>query len=275
METSAPEAASRRKLPQQARSVVTVDAIFDATVQVLLAIGSTRLNTTRVAQRAGVSVDTIYQSFPNKQALLLAVLERHVAMLADAVEAICTDHRGGAVPMMAGGVARAYLRAKARQVEASRALYLIATELNGSAMVEAATRRAERAIEALLLTASDRRFSSPPLAATVLLAILSARRGSSTNGASRLPPATTSKGSSSVHAAHMQRLRARRPRLSHPFKLTRGKSVWVTSPWYWCKIKRLAIGGTKLNRRQDLDPADGLGGKKWSHRAANADYRAD
>ena len=56
-----------RKTPIQARSTVTVEAIFEATIQVLLSRGADRLTTTRVAERAGVSVGTLYQYYPNKQ----------------------------------------------------------------------------------------------------------------------------------------------------------------------------------------------------------------
>ncbi|MFA4939989.1 hypothetical protein [Brevundimonas sp.] len=50
-----------RKSPQQARSAATIEAIRQATIQVfLLADGAGRLTTTRVAERAGVSVGTTY-----------------------------------------------------------------------------------------------------------------------------------------------------------------------------------------------------------------------
>ena len=55
---------------------MTVEAISEATIQVLLAVGLDRLTTTRVAERAGVSVGTLYQYYPNKQALLYAGRER-------------------------------------------------------------------------------------------------------------------------------------------------------------------------------------------------------
>ncbi|ABE33346.1 bacterial regulatory s, tetR family protein [Paraburkholderia xenovorans LB400] len=74
MRTSNGQGLNARKQPQQARSQATVDAIFDATIQVLLADGLQRLTTIRVAERAGVSVGTLYQYFPQKQALLFAVL---------------------------------------------------------------------------------------------------------------------------------------------------------------------------------------------------------
>ena len=59
-----------RKSPVQARSAASVEAILEATAQVLLSVGKERLTTTLVASRAGVSVGTLYQYFPNKSALL-------------------------------------------------------------------------------------------------------------------------------------------------------------------------------------------------------------
>ena len=67
-----------RKTPLQARSTITVEAISEATIQVLLTNGADRLTTTRIAHRAGVSVGTLYQYYPNKQSLLFAVLENHL-----------------------------------------------------------------------------------------------------------------------------------------------------------------------------------------------------
>ena len=139
----------------------------------MLAQGPIKLNTTQVSQPAGVSVGTLYQYFPNKQVLLLAVLERHLAMLASAVEQACREHRDQTVATMAEAVATAYLRAKAQQHEVSRALYLIAIELDAGRSITYATRRAERAIVEMLLTASDGRFPDPPLVSQVLLAAIS------------------------------------------------------------------------------------------------------
>lgn len=61
---------SSRKQPQQARSNELVAAILDAAVQVLAKEGAQRFTTARVAERAGVSVGSLYQYFPNKAAIL-------------------------------------------------------------------------------------------------------------------------------------------------------------------------------------------------------------
>jgi AcrR family transcriptional regulator len=61
---------SSRKQPSQARSADLVAAILDAAVQVLAKEGAQRFTTTRVAEKAGVSVGSLYQYFPNKAAIL-------------------------------------------------------------------------------------------------------------------------------------------------------------------------------------------------------------
>src|SRR3982750_1303165 len=61
---------SSRKQPQQARSNQLVEAVLDAAVQVLMREGAQRFTTARVAERAGVSVGSLYQYFPNKASIL-------------------------------------------------------------------------------------------------------------------------------------------------------------------------------------------------------------
>ncbi|RWL42986.1 MAG: TetR/AcrR family transcriptional regulator [Mesorhizobium sp.] len=61
---------STRKQPKQARATELVAAILQAAAQVLASEGAQRFTTTRVAERAGVSVGSLYQYFPNKAALL-------------------------------------------------------------------------------------------------------------------------------------------------------------------------------------------------------------
>jgi AcrR family transcriptional regulator len=68
---------SPRKSPRQARSQATVGAILDAAARVLIERGYAATNTNLVAERAGVSVGSLYQYFPNKEALITALHERH------------------------------------------------------------------------------------------------------------------------------------------------------------------------------------------------------
>ena len=76
-----------RKAPTQQRSRATVDAIVDATARVLVRDGYDALSTNRVAQEAGVSVGSLYQYFPGKEALVAAVMERHASRMQEEIAA--------------------------------------------------------------------------------------------------------------------------------------------------------------------------------------------
>jgi AcrR family transcriptional regulator len=73
-----------RKRPVQQRSKTTVDVILLAATQVFETHGYAAGTTNRIAERAGVSIGTLYQYFPSKEAIAVALLERHIAD---------TDHR--------------------------------------------------------------------------------------------------------------------------------------------------------------------------------------
>jgi AcrR family transcriptional regulator len=72
----------RRKAPRQRRSEATVEAIVEAAARILAADGPRALTTNAVARRAGVSVGSLYQYFPNKQAIVRALMERELARAA-------------------------------------------------------------------------------------------------------------------------------------------------------------------------------------------------
>lgn len=184
MKTVHPTALQPRKTPRQARSEATVNAIFQATIQVLLAIGPSRLTTTRVAERAGVSVGTMYQYFPHKQALLYAVLERHLDTVAKAVESACEDHRGGAVDAVIDRLVVAFIDAKATRANVSRVLYKVAAELDVGELRGEISRRIHNAIIGLLGSATDAEFSDlPAVAFTMQAAMTGAARAVFESGA--------------------------------------------------------------------------------------------
>jgi AcrR family transcriptional regulator len=66
-----------RKAASQARSRATVDALVEATARILVREGFERASTNRIAEAAGVSVGSLYQYFPSKEALVAAVIARH------------------------------------------------------------------------------------------------------------------------------------------------------------------------------------------------------
>jgi len=68
-----------RKLPSQQRSEATVEAILQAAAQVFERHGYAAGTTNRIVERAGVSIGTLYQYFPNKDAILVALVHRHLA----------------------------------------------------------------------------------------------------------------------------------------------------------------------------------------------------
>jgi AcrR family transcriptional regulator len=75
-----------RKQPQQDRSRVTVEAILEATTHILTAEGYDKANTNRIAERAGISIGSLYQYFPNKESLMAALIEQHSNEMAELVE---------------------------------------------------------------------------------------------------------------------------------------------------------------------------------------------
>lgn len=74
-------AVSPRKSPVQARSEQTVEAIVAAATRVLIKDGAPGFTTNKVAERAGVSIGSLYQYFPNKEAILAELVRRHLADL--------------------------------------------------------------------------------------------------------------------------------------------------------------------------------------------------
>lgn len=70
---------NQRRSPKQGRSRATWEAIVEAASQILERRSPAAFNTTEIAERAGVSIGTLYQYFPDKQAILLAAARREAA----------------------------------------------------------------------------------------------------------------------------------------------------------------------------------------------------
>lgn len=145
-----------------------MDAICEAAIQVLLVEGAS-LTTTRVAARAGASVGTLYQYFPNKSSLLQTVLQQHLNGVAEAVEVACAAAHGQPVRDMSEALITAFVQAKFRHLDARVALYRISDSVEGKRIALQTHTRVIAAVAAMLKTAADARFQTPFVAAETLL----------------------------------------------------------------------------------------------------------
>ena len=91
MKTGSSPFLSPRKRPKQARSTQLVADILEAAIRVLMAEGAHRFTMARVAERAGVSVGSVYQYFPNKQAILFRLQADEWKATDHLLEAILSD----------------------------------------------------------------------------------------------------------------------------------------------------------------------------------------
>lgn len=91
-----------RKTPRQERSRLTVEAILDAAARVFERHGYAAGTTNRIAARAGVSIGSLYQYYPNKDAVLVALAERHLDEGTAALEPVITGLARDAPPPAEG-----------------------------------------------------------------------------------------------------------------------------------------------------------------------------
>lgn len=77
-----------RKVPSQERSRLTVDAIIQASTYILTETGWKGFTTNAIAERAGVNISSLYQFFPNKEAIIAELQKRHAADMHDELHKI-------------------------------------------------------------------------------------------------------------------------------------------------------------------------------------------
>ena len=86
-----------RKIPAQARSRATIEAVLTAAAHILEDDGLGGFNTNAVAERAGVSIGSLYQYFPNKDAILVALIEQQTAAFASSIAELVRSTTGSSV----------------------------------------------------------------------------------------------------------------------------------------------------------------------------------
>jgi AcrR family transcriptional regulator len=91
--------ALRRKTPIQSRAKVTSEAILEAAEIIILKDGYDKATTNYIAEKAGVSIGSLYQYFPNRDSIISALIEFRVSSLANGVRAVMQDAMGGPLPV--------------------------------------------------------------------------------------------------------------------------------------------------------------------------------
>ena len=114
-----------RRSPLQARSRATVNAILAAAAQVFARHGYAAGTTNRIAEHAGVSIGSLYEYFPNKDALLVAILEAHVQEGEATVEKAMAELRtaNGDLRWAVGRLVAAIVELHTRDPELHRVLF--------------------------------------------------------------------------------------------------------------------------------------------------------
>lgn len=150
---------SARKHPQQSRSAQLVADILEAAIRVLVRDGAYRFTTARVAEAAGVSVGSLYQYFPNKEAILFRLQAEEWQQTMSQLERIVSD-RSTPAPQRLRTAVRTFFRSECDEaafrsaLEEAAPLYREAPE--ASAHAEEGRRLMERFMQDALPRASAR-----------------------------------------------------------------------------------------------------------------------
>ena len=144
---------SPRKQPRQARSVELVAAILKAAIRVLEREGAARFTTIRVAAEAGVSVGSLYQYFPNKQAILYQLQVEEWQATGAALEAILGDGARSVEHRLRAAM-RAFFRSECDEAPLRRALDAAAPVYLDAPEARLGRRRSQRIAAAFVRSAA-------------------------------------------------------------------------------------------------------------------------
>lgn len=110
-----------RKAPSQERAEATVQSLLDATAAEILEGGYDRMSTNKIAKRAGVSVGSLYQYFPNKEAIVVALRRRSAERERENVRRALADLENAEFPALARGIIKAVIASYLTEPELRKA----------------------------------------------------------------------------------------------------------------------------------------------------------
>lgn len=168
-----------RKVPAQRRSAETVEAILGAAARTFVSRGFRGATTNHVAKRAGVSIGTLYEYFPGKEALAAALIERHLeraeARFAERAAALATAQPRPSVSELASAMVRTMIELHEDAPRLHRVLF---EEVPHPPALRARVRALEdaqvEALAALLAAMPDVRAPDPQVAARIVADVLEA-----------------------------------------------------------------------------------------------------
>src|SRR6516225_7719129 len=152
-----------RKTPSQVRALRTIDTLFEAAARILASEGEAGFTTNRVAERAGFSIGTLYEYFPSKEAIVVAMVRRERERVMRELDALLDRAARG--ELTAEDALRAYIRrlidAFGRGQRAQRLIARLGWQLDTPALIVRAMDEGADAIRAALERLGDPSLPPP------------------------------------------------------------------------------------------------------------------
>jgi AcrR family transcriptional regulator len=165
-----PRPAATRKVPQQERSRLMVERIVEAGRTVLLSDGYDAASTNRIAAEADISPGSLYQYFPNKDAVIAAVVEHYSDHLAERITASLADRFDETGPTMVRSTLNALLDALEENAEFLRVIVDELPQAENRGRADALEQRIVGLVSAYLAARRDElRVSQPSTAAWIMV----------------------------------------------------------------------------------------------------------
>jgi AcrR family transcriptional regulator len=115
--TLAPIHPTRRRRPQQLRAQQTVEAVLDAVVRILKRGNTRAITTNHIAANAGISIGSLYQYFPDKGAIFVALHERHLHQIDQLIHSKLVEHAASPLDELIRALVDAMVEAHATEPE--------------------------------------------------------------------------------------------------------------------------------------------------------------